>query len=853
MTSLKIPIPKWLASVVVPLIVCLLFAAALWLLHEELKAHHLSDFLASLAAIKRSYVGIAVLLTIASYLILLSYDGLALKFLSKSIPASTWVPIALASAAISNNFGTLLGGSSIRYRMYSLCGLTATEVMVMSGFISATFWMGIIGTAGVTFICVGIAIPEQLHLPISNSQTMGWMCLAIAFTYVLLCFFARSRVAFASRLPSGPMALCQLAVVALDLLVAISVLYWLMPQSISLGFFTLLAMYLLAILVGVISQVPGGLGVFELVLLWLIHPAHPDELFGSLLAFRAIYYLLPLAIALIGISIHEVLLHRSKVAMAASSIEKIVAVILPRVMSVMVFSSGVVLLLSGATPAAYGRLKWLRDLIPLPVIEVSHFLGSVVGVALLLLAIGLRRRVQEAFWMCIAMLTAGIVFSIVKGLDYEEAIILSVMLGLLAISRRHYYRHGAIWSSRFTPQWFVGVFIIIAGSVWLTVFSFKEINYSHDLWWQFAIKSDAPRSLRAIAGATLLFAAFCFWRLVKPAPQKPLETTAQDMEDVRRIVQSSRETAANLALLGDKQFLFSPNRDAFIMYGTEGRSYIALGDPIGTDKAARELAWDFREVCDIDDKWPVFYQVSEEKIGLYVDLGLSLMKLGEEARVPLAGFSLEGSSRRNLRRNHKTVCDEGLQVEILQAPISDGVMGNLREISEAWLAEKNTAEKGFSLGNFNDDYIRNCDIAIALKDERPVAFANLWYGAEKEELSLDLMRFDASAPEGTMEFLFVELMLRGAGMGYQWFNLGMAPLSGIESQRLAPLWSQAAGFAFRHGEQFYNFKGLRQYKEKFHPEWRAKYLAYPGGFTLPRVLANITSLVSGGIMRTLRK
>ena len=120
-------------------------------------------------------------------------------------------------------------------------------------------------------------------------------------------------------------------------------------------------------------------------------------------------------------------------------------------------------------------------------------------------------------------------------------------------------------------------------------------------------------------------------------------------------------------------------------------------------------------------------------------------------------------------------------------------------------------------------------------------------------MSLDLMRFDAASPEGTMEFLFVELTLRGAGLGYKWFNLGMAPLSGIESQRLAPLWSQAAGFAFRHGEQFYNFKGLRQYKEKFHPEWRAKYLAYPGGYTLPRVLANITTLVSGGIVRTLRK
>ena len=175
--------------------------------------------------------------------------------------------------------------------------------------------------------------------------------------------------------------------------------------------------------------------------------------------------------------------------------------------------------------------------------------------------------VQEAFWMCIAMLIAGIVFSIVKGFDYEEAIILSVMLGLLAISRRHYYRHGAIWSSRFTPQWFMGVFIVIAGSVWLTVFSYKQIDYSNELWWQFAIKSDAPRSLRAIAGATLFFVAFCFWRLVKPAPSKPLATTEEDMEDVRKVVSSSRETSANLALLGDKQFLFTPKRDGFIMYG----------------------------------------------------------------------------------------------------------------------------------------------------------------------------------------------------------------------------------------------------------------------------------------------
>ncbi len=844
--------PKTLQTFAVPVFVCFLFAASLWLLHKELQAHHLSEFLTGLAAIKRSSLVIAFLLTVVSYAILTSYDGLALYFIGKSIPFRRWFPISLASSAISNNFGTLLGGSSIRYRMYSLCGLTGTEVAWMSGFISATFWLGIIGVSGVTFVFVPLSVPDQLHLPIIDTQPIGWACLAIATAYITICF-SKSRFRFARSFPTGYLALCQLLAVALDLMVAISVLFWLMPESIHIGIVTLLSMYLLAVMIGVVSQVPGGLGVMELVLLWLIHPERPDELFGSLLAFRAIYYLFPLAVALIGISTYEVLLHRTVVAKTLSATEKIISVVLPRLMAIMVFSAGIVLLLSGATPSQQGRMQWLRELLPLPIIEASHFLGSVAGVALLLLATGLQRRVQAAYWGCIGMLVAGIIFSVFKGFDFEEAIALSIMLGLLAISRRHYYRQGAIWSTRFTRQWFTGVFIVIAGSAWLTIFSFKQIEYTHDLWWRFTLDSDAPRSLRAFAGVVVFVVAFAFWRLMRPMAKLSPEPTTEDSQDVRRIVCASRLTSSNLALLGDKRFLMSSKRDGFIMYGVEGKSYVALGDPIGPDDTCRELAWDFRELCDVDDKLPVFYQASEEKISLYVDLGLSLMKLGEEARVPLDGFSLDGGGRRGLRRNYKQATDEGLRVEIVAPPLTDELMHEIRRISDAWLEDKNTAEKGFSLGNFTDAYIRNGPAAIVIKDKNPVAFTNLWYGADLEELSLDLMRFDGSAPAGTMEYLLVDLMLQGSANGYKWFNLGMAPLSGIDSNRLAPIWSRAAGFAFQHSEKFYNFKGLRQYKEKFHPVWKPKYLAYPGGVSLPRVLANVTSLISGGLIRTLTK
>ena len=160
---------------------------------------------------------------------------------------------------------------------------------------------------------------------------------------------------------------------------------------------------------------------------------------------------------------------------------------------------------------------------------------------------------------------------------------------------------------------------------------------------------------------------------------------------------------------------------------------------------------------------------------------------------------------------------------------------------------KNTREKGFSLGFFDPSYLKQVPVAVVLNGEQTVAFANIWSGAAKEELSIDLMRFRPEAPPSVMEYLFIQLMLWGKQQGYHWFNLGMAPLAGLEDRTLAPLWNRLGAFIFQHGENFYNFQGLRQYKEKFVPEWRPKYLASPGGLALPQILANLATLISGGV------
>jgi phosphatidylglycerol lysyltransferase len=283
------------------------------------------------------------------------------------------------------------------------------------------------------------------------------------------------------------------------------------------------------------------------------------------------------------------------------------------------------------------------------------------------------------------------------------------------------------------------------------------------------------------------------------------------------------------------------------MYSIEGRSWVAFGDPIGPKEERADLIWTFHEMVDRYRGWTVFYEVHSENLPLYLDLGLSLLKFGEEGRVPVASFSLEGSSRKWLRHIYHKLEKEGCIFEIIPPENVPALLTDLKAISDSWLSEKHTREKGFSLGFFNPEYMSQFSLAIIRKNGKIIAFANIWPCAGKEEFSIDLMRHTGEAPQGIMDYLFTHLILWGKQEGCHWFNLGLAPLSGLEDRALAPLWNRLGAFVFRHGEHFYNFQGLRQYKEKFDPVWEPKYIALPGGLALPHILANVASLVSGGI------
>jgi phosphatidylglycerol lysyltransferase len=177
------------------------------------------------------------------------------------------------------------------------------------------------------------------------------------------------------------------------------------------------------------------------------------------------------------------------------------------------------------------------------------------------------------------------------------------------------------------------------------------------------------------------------------------------------------------------------------------------------------------------------------------------------------------------------------------------MLGALRAVSDDWLAQKAGREKGFSLGFFDETYLARFPVAVVEQHGRLIAFANIWPGAGRKEISIDLMRYSHDAPPGTMEALLLHLIQWAQHEGFETFHLGMAPLSGFEQSPIAPLWVRLASFLYRHGEAFYSFRGLRAYKDKFHQDWQPRYLVYPGGLRLPRILADIAALIASGYRR----
>jgi len=835
-------------------ITLLLFAIALIACRHLLMELDLDALHDSILSVPKPALGGAVAATVIGFIILLGYEWSASRYANVQLPAKTLMLGGFTAFAIGNAIGlSLLSGGSVRYRLYARNGLGASEVARMTLFASLSLGCALPPLAALATLSNLPAAAEALHLP---AYLLGGIAIVILGLSGLLALgIYRRRLPEQPipnnllvkvgrrtlRLPSARLTLLQLVITALDVAAAATVLYLLLPEAPPFGAFLLV--YLLALAAGVLSHVPGGVGVFEAILLAAFtNELGAAPLAAALLLYRLIYVLLPLllaCLALLSTEAQRLIASRQSMRVASGMAAPILAVL--------VFLSGVALLFSGATPEIDTRLEGIDFLVPDRLIDASHFGASLVGVLCLLLAQGLRRRLSAAWMLTMILLLVGALLSLLKGFDWEEASMLTATACLLGVFRRSFYRPSRLTELPFSPLYLVASLCVLGASVWLLLFAYQDVPYSHELWWQFALDGDAPRGLRSLLGAAVLLVVVSLTWLLRTERPVIHQPNHEELERAQKILLASDQPDGGLALTGDKAFLFHPTDTAFLMYARRGRSLVALYDPIGPARQRAELIWQFRDLCDTHHARPVFYQVRAENLPYYMDIGLTAIKLGEEARVDLKRFDLEskGKEMKDLRYTWNRGSRDGLSLEIYepgQAP-----MDELKAISDAWLTGKNVREKGFSLGRFSTDYINHFRVAIIHFEGRPVAFANLLETHSHELASLDLMRSHPDAPKLTMEFLMVGLIQHYKHQGYARFSLGMVPLSGLQPRRGAPLTQRLGSMVFQRGEQLYNFQGLRRFKDKFQPDWEPRYMAVPAGLDPLVALADTAALIAGGL------
>ncbi|WP_248917014.1 bifunctional lysylphosphatidylglycerol flippase/synthetase MprF [Pseudomonas entomophila] len=818
---------------------------------SELDIYALHD--AMLSVPTHSLAG-ALLATLVGFVILLGYEWSASRYAAVQLPARTLVLGGFSAFAIGNAIGlSMLSGGSVRYRLYARQGLGAAEVARMTVFASLSLGCALPPLAALATLSDLSAAATALRLP---APLLGGIAVAVlVVTTALVIGLYRRRlpeqplahsllVQFGRRtlrLPNGRLAALQLLITALDVAAAATVLYMLLPEAPPFGAFVLV--YLLALAAGVLSHVPGGVGVFEAILLAAFaNQLGAAPLAAALLLYRLIYVVLPLLVACVLLLANEArrLLFAQQAIRAASGLAA-------PVLAILVFLSGVVLLFSGATPEIDSRLEHMGFLIPHRLIDASHFGASLIGVLCLLLAQGLRRRLSAAWLLTTVLLLVGAVLSLLKGFDWEEASLMCFTAALLALFRRSFYRPSRLLELPFSPVYLVASACVVGASVWLLLFAYQDVPYTHKLWWQFTLDADAPRGLRAALGsAVLLVIVSLTWllRTARPVIHLPND---EELQRANRVLLASDQPDGGLALTGDKALLFHPSDNAFLMYARRGRSLVALYDPIGPAQERAEMIWQFRDLCDLHHARPVFYQVRAENLPFYMDIGLTAIKLGEEARVDLRRFDIDakGKEMKDLRYTWNRGGRDGLSLEIHEpghAPLAE-----LKEVSDAWLSGKNVREKGFSLGRFSPEYLQHFRIALIRFQGRPVAFANLLETHSNELASLDLMRAHPEAPKLTMEFMMVGLILHYKSHDYGRFSLGMVPLSGLQPRRGAPLTQRLGSMVFQRGEQLYNFQGLRRFKDKFQPDWEPRYMAVPAGLDPLVALADTAALIAGGL------
>ncbi len=846
----------------------------------------------------------AVVVVIAAYILLSVYDLIAVRYLNTKIPYPKILNTSLTAFSIGHTLGvSMLSAGAVRFRYYGKYGVESTKIANIILLVSLAFSYGMMTVIGISLV----VNPHMLAQLLTHISWLGSISPSIfrVIGFIILVFIAASLI-FAGKsgrifalkdwqlqLPPATVLFRLIVLAVIDIALVAYIIHILIPASIQVSYPEIFSAYVQAITVGIISHVPGGLGVFELTMVASLPKIDKTTLISVLLLFRILYYFIPFVLGILSFVLHEAYIRSG---MDSTKKRRILPSIwVPQLLALATAGLGIVMLVVSILPPIADRELLLGEFIPIPIIEASYLLNTLMGFALIVLARGLYQRLNGAWHISVWLLGASIVTLLIKHLEIEVAVICTILFAVAYFNRKYFNRQSNLMSLRLNSHTLILLSVFLISLFWVGMYVHRHEAYSPDLWWTVSGDGGARflRSYAMLAILTIAYVLFSLIRFKKPPPSLP---TQAELATAKEVIKKSAYSVANLSLLGDKQLLFSKTGSSLIMYQTQGRSWIVMSDPIGDESEFGALIEKFIELCQSFGGTCVFYEVSNRHRQLFNENGIQLLKIGEEAIVNLEAFGLQGSKNSKFRQVVSRGTKDGLSFEVVPQTQVAALFRDLKAISDIWLGDKKSAEKGFSLGYFDEDYLKHFDCAVVKYQGEIVAFANLWQSGYLNELSIDLMRYkevynsEGKEIKNMMDYLFVNLFMWGKEVGYHYFSLGMAPFTGLEVQikpvvesnvskdevlkdmvlksndqntvdseqievpaaeAIGPKWRYVTNTVTKYGKTYYNFAGLRNFKEKFNPDWEPRYIGIETGLRAGikpiKGLTDTTLLISGGL------
>ncbi|NRD80425.1 bifunctional lysylphosphatidylglycerol flippase/synthetase MprF [Bacillus sp. BRMEA1] len=621
---------------------------------------------------------------------------------------------------------------------------------------------------------------------------------------------------------------------------AIFVLNKLLGMNVSIP--NLFPVYIVAACAGIISMIPGGLGSFDLVFLWGMKNLHVGEekVLVLLLFYRIGYYFVPFLISLVFfIKLYWKKWNQSWNDLPKAIIQRLSHIIL----TILVFSSGLIMLLSASIPGIMSRLRIARELLSFPIINVSHQLSVAAGFLLLGLSRGIEYRVKRTYELTMFALILAALFSIFKGIDYEEAIFLIIVALILRLSKGQFYRESYVLTWGKTIFDVTVIFLITSMYLIIGYLNLPSAKLAiPKRFIPYVIVNYRDLFFSAIIGLLIASIILMLGYLISlPRKWKFEMSETQEKAIDSHLRKYEGNTVAHLLFLHDKYLFWNRKKTVLIPFQKYADKLVILGDPIGEKNDLSNAIDEFQEKADLHGYTLVFYQVSDEMLPYLHNHGFAFFKLGEEAHVDLGSFSI---SAINGITDFESTFQRNYSYKVIEPPFTEDLLLQLREISDEWLQGRN--EQGYAVGFFHDGYLNKSPIVIAQDDNMQIiGFMNIMYIYDHDRTAgVDLIRLKSEASEGTIDSLLITLMKWARARGYSRFNLGMAPLANVGLSKFAFLSEKIAAQIFLHGHFISQVQGLRNFKEKYADKWEPKYLAYRRKSSLPFIMAQITLLIS---------